>query len=102
VAALLLAPSMAAVLGHYAARFSVRAKVHANRLEPGVVRIGLALVAGDIFGVHSAPACCQCAAECTDWAWRVRVTGGSKRRLRIFAVTQITGVVPCCWPDRPC
>jgi putative ABC transport system permease protein len=90
LAGILIAAPMVAVLARYAARFSVRAvglSLDSSLLWIGV---GLALVSavflafvprlpsGDAsrgFGISSSS---------------VRVTGGSKRRLRIFAVTQIT------------
>jgi predicted permease len=89
LAGILIAAPMVAVLARYAARFSVRAV--GLSLDSSLLWIGVALAlvsavflafvprlpSGDAwsgFGISSS----------------VRVTGGSKRRLRIFAVTQIT------------
>jgi putative ABC transport system permease protein len=87
---LIIAAPMVAVLGRYAARFSVRAE--GLTLDFSLVWFGIALAliaavflafiprlpfadASKSFGVTSSG---------------VRITGGSKRRLRIFAITQIT------------
>jgi putative ABC transport system permease protein len=90
LASLIIAAPMVAVLGRYAARFSVRAE--GLTLDFSLVWFGIALAliaavflafiprlpfadASKSFGVTSSG---------------VRITGGSKRRLRIFAITQIT------------
>lgn len=90
LAGILIAAPMVAVLARYAARFSVRAV--GLSLDFSLLWIGVALAlvsavflafvprlpngeASPGFGISSSS---------------VRVTGGSKRRLRIFAVTQIT------------
>jgi putative ABC transport system permease protein len=90
LAGVLIAAPMVSVLGRYAARFSARAvglTLDSSLLWIGVVLALIAAVflafvprlpSGDAsrgFGISSSS---------------VRVTGGSKRRLRIFAVTQIT------------
>jgi putative ABC transport system permease protein len=88
VAALLLAWPMVGILGHYASRFSVRAKDMPLDLSLVWFGIGLALVAAVFLAFIPrlpSPKGTQGALA----ARGVRVTGGSKRRLRIFAVTQI-------------
>src|SRR5215469_13951681 len=90
LAGILIAAPMVAVLARYAARFSVRAVGLTLDFSLLWVGVALALVSavflafvprlptGDAssgFGISDSS---------------VRVTGGSKRRLRIFAVTQIT------------
>jgi predicted permease len=90
LAGILIAAPMVAVLARYAARFSVRAVGLSLDFSLLWVGVALALVSavflafvprlptGDAssgFGISNSS---------------VRVTGGSKRRLRIFAVTQIT------------
>jgi predicted permease len=90
LAALLLAWPMVAVLGRYAARFSVRAD--GLTLDSNLVWFGiaLALVAAVFLALiprlpsESAPL----GAALTGSG--ARVTGGSSRRLRIFAIMQIT------------
>jgi predicted permease len=88
VAAVLLAVPMVEVLGRYAARFSVRA--NDLKLDFSVVwfGIGLALVAA-VFLAYI-PRLPSANAPQGGLAGRgVRVAGGSRRRLRVFAVTQI-------------
>jgi predicted permease len=92
LAALLLAWPMVAVLGRYAARFSVRAD--GLTLDSSLVWFGiaLALVAAVFLALiprlpsGDAPL----GAALTGGGGSVRVTGGSSRRLRVFAVMQIT------------
>jgi predicted permease len=90
VAAVLLAIPMVEVLGHYAARFSVRAKDMPLDYSLVWFGIGLALVAA--FFLAYIPRLPSANAPQSTLSGRaVRgVTGGSKRKLRIFAVTQIT------------
>jgi putative ABC transport system permease protein len=86
VAALMIAAPMVAVLGHYAARFSVRADE--VTLDFSLVWIGivLALIAAVFLAfVPRLPS-----ADASRGLTGVRVAGGSTRRLRMFAVTQIT------------
>jgi predicted permease len=88
VAAVLLAVPMVEVLGRYAARFSVRA--NDLKLDFSVVwfGIGLALVAA-VFLAYI-PRLPSANAPQGGLAGRgARVAGGSSRRLRVFAVTQI-------------
>jgi predicted permease len=90
LAALILAWPMVAVLGRYAARFSVRAE--GIQLDFSLVWFGiaLALTAAVFLAIiprlpsGSAPL----GAGLTSGG--VRITGGSSRRLRVFAVMQIT------------
>ena len=90
IAAVLLAIPMVGVLGHYAARFSVRAKDMPLDYSLVWFGIGLALVAA--FFLAYIPRLPSANAPQSTLSGRaVRgVTGGSKRKLRIFAVTQIT------------
>jgi hypothetical protein len=87
VAAVLLAVPMVKVLGRYAARFSVRA--NDLKLDFSMVwfGIGLALVAA-VFLAYI-PRLPSANAPQGGLAGRERVAGGSSRRLRVFAVTQI-------------
>jgi putative ABC transport system permease protein len=90
VAAVIIAAPMVAVLGRYAARFSVRAD--GVTLDFSLVWIGIALaLAAAVFLAYvprlpSGDKSGGLALASTG----VRVAGGSTRRLRIFAVTQIT------------
>jgi putative ABC transport system permease protein len=89
VAAVLLAVPMVAVLGHYAARFSVRAKD--MPLDLSLVWFGIGLALGAAVFLAYIPRMPAANAPQSALTGRgVRLTGGSKRRLRIFAVTQIT------------
>ncbi len=90
LAALLLAAPMVAVLGRYAARFSVRAD--GLTLDSSLVWFGiaLALVAAVFLAlIPRLPSGTRRWARASPAAERA-VTGGSNRRLRIFAVMQIT------------
>src|ERR1700760_3379022 len=91
VAALLLAWPMVAVLGRYAARFSVRAD--GLTLDSNLVWFGiaLALVAAVFLAlIPRLPAGdAPLGTALTNGGGSVRVTGGSSRRLRVFAVMQI-------------
>ena len=90
VAALLIAAPMVLILGRYAARFSVRAD--GVRLDFSLVWIGILLaLAAAVFLAFvprlPSPDGSQGFAMTGGGA---RVTGNSRRRLRMFAVTQIT------------
>ena len=90
LAALIIAAPMVAVLARYASRFSVRAD--GMTLDFSLVWFGivLALIAAVFLAfiprLPSADASRGPGLTGSD----VRVTGGSSRRLRVFAVTQIT------------
>ncbi|MDQ1450393.1 MAG: putative transport system permease protein [Acidobacteriaceae bacterium] len=90
LAALLLAWPMVAVLGRYAARFSVRAE--GLTLDFSLVWFGvaLALVAAVFLALIPRLPSGDAPLGATLTGGGVRVTGGSGRRLRIFAVMQIT------------
>ena len=91
IAALILAVPMVEVLGRYAARFSVRANDMTLDFSLVWFGIGLALIAAVFLAfIPRLPSTwSRCATA--DWpAGGTRVTGGSSRRLRIFAVMQIT------------
>jgi putative ABC transport system permease protein len=92
LAALLLAWPMVAVLGRYAARFSVRADGLALDFNLVWFGIALALVAAVFLAlIPRLPAGdAPLGAVLTNGGGSVRVTGGSSGRLRIFAVMQIT------------
>jgi putative ABC transport system permease protein len=86
VLAVAIAVPMVGVLGRYAARFSVRAE--GLRLDFSLVwmGIGLAVLAAVVLAfVPRLPA-----GQVSQAFAGVRTTGGSGRRLRVFAVTQIT------------
>jgi predicted permease len=89
IAAILLAIPMVSVLGRYASRFSVRA--NDMTLDFSLVWFGivLALVAA-IFLAYVPRLPSPNGAQGGLSARGVRAAGGSSRRLRIFAVTQIT------------
>ena len=89
IAAVLLAIPMVNVLGRYAARFSVRA--NDLTLDFSLVWFGIALAlvaAGFLAYVPRLPSANDMQGGLS--ARGVRAAGGSSRRLRIFAVTQIT------------
>jgi len=92
LAALLLAWPMVAVLGRYAARFSVRADGLTLDFNLVWFGIALALVAAVFLAlIPRLPAGdAPLGAALTNGGGSVRVTGGSSRRLRIFAVMQIS------------
>jgi predicted permease len=90
IAALILAVPMVTVLGHYAQRFSVRAE--GLTLDFTIVWIGiaLALIAAVFLAfVPRLPSADPKHGISMSGAG-TRVTGSSSRRLRVFAVTQIT------------
>jgi len=89
VAAVVLAIPMVGVLGHYAARFSVRAKEMPLDYSLVWFGIGLALVAA-VFLAYIPRLPSANSPQSTLTGRGVRVAGGSKRKLRVFAVTQIT------------
>ena len=83
-------PPMVAVLARYASRFSVRA--HDLTLDFSLVWIGiaLALIAAVFLAFVPRLPSADVPEGFALTSSGVRVTGGSSRRLRIFAVTQIT------------
>jgi putative ABC transport system permease protein len=90
LAGVLIAAPMVAVLARYAARFSVRAVD--LKLDPTLLWIGVALALISSIFLAFVP---RLPASDASGAFGVsssgsRVSGGSRRRLRIFAVTQIT------------
>jgi len=88
VAAILLAIPMVSILGRYAARFSVRANDLTLDFSLVWFGIGLALVAA-VFLAYVPRLPSPNGAQGGLSARGVRAAGGSSRRLRIFAVTQI-------------
>ncbi len=89
IAAILLAIPMVSVLGRYAARFSVRANDLTLDFSLVWFGIGLAVVAAVFLAyVPRLPSANGTQGGLS--ARGVRAAGGSSRRLRIFAVTQIT------------
>ncbi len=88
LAAILLAVPMVAVLGRYASRFSVRA--NDLTLDFSLVWFGIALALVAAFFLAYIPRLPSPNSPHGGLTGRgVRVAGGSNRRLRIFAVTQI-------------
>ena len=88
LAAILLAVPMVAVLGRYASRFSVRA--NDLTLDFSLVWFGIALALIAAFFLAYIPRLPSPNSPHGGLTGRgVRVAGGSNRRLRIFAVTQI-------------
>ncbi len=90
IAGLLIAAPMVAVLSRYAARFSVRA--NGLTLDSSLVWIGIALALAAALLLAFVPR--LPAADGSNGtaltSSGIRITGDSKRRLRAFAVTQIT------------
>jgi putative ABC transport system permease protein len=87
-AALLLAVPMVKVLGHYAQRFSVRAAD--LTLDSSLLWFGAALALIASFFLAYIPRLPSPDTPANSLTGRgVRVTGSSKRKLRVFAVTQI-------------
>ncbi len=89
IAAVLLAIPMVSVLGRYAARFSVRANDLTLDFSMVWFGVALALVAA-VFLAYVPRLPSPNGAQGGLSARGVRAAGGSSRRLRIFAVTQIT------------
>jgi predicted permease len=88
VAAVLLAVPMVKVIGHYAQRFSVRAAD--LKLDSSLLWFGAALALIASFFLAYIPRLPSPDTPTDSFAGRgKRVTGGSNRKLRIFAVTQI-------------
>lgn len=88
VAAILLAIPMVAVLGRYASRFSVRAEELTLDFSLVWFGIGLALIAAVFLAfIPRLPSANGPQGGLTGRG--TRVAGGSSRRLRVFAVTQI-------------
>ena len=89
LAALLIAWPMVAVLGRYASRFSVRADGLA--LDANLVWFGIALaLVASVFLAYIPRLPAADVSRGLGLTSSTRVSGGSNRRLRIFAVTQIT------------
>lgn len=90
LAALLLAIPMVAVLGRYAARFSVRADD--LKLDFNLVMFGmaLALIAAVFLAYIPRLPSADALRSSAQASSGMRVTGNSNRRLRVFAVMQIT------------
>lgn len=90
LAALLIAAPMVAVLGRYASRFSVRAD--GLKLDFTLVwfGVGLALAAAVFLALIPRLPSTKASPACGLTSGGTRVTTGSNRRLRVFAVTQIT------------
>jgi hypothetical protein len=90
IAALLLAIPMVEILGRYAARFSVRA--NGMTLDFSLVWFGIALALAAAVFLAFIPRLPSLDVLRTNGlaSGGTRVTGGSSRRLRVFAVMQIT------------
>jgi predicted permease len=89
LAGVLIAAPMVAVLGRYAARFSARAV--GLTLDSSLLWIGvaLALIAAVFLAFVPRLPAADASRGFGLTSSSVRITGGSRRRLRIFAVTQI-------------
>jgi len=90
IAALLLAAPMVAVLGHYAARFSPRAEGLTLDFTLVWFGIALALIAAVCLAFVPRLPSADASRSFSLNASGSRSTSGSSRRLRIFAITQIT------------
>jgi predicted permease len=91
IAALLLAAPMVAVLGHYAARFSVRAEGLSLDFSLVWFGIALALIAAVCLAfVPRLPSADASRSFSLNTSGSRVTSGSSRRRLRIFAITQIT------------
>ena len=90
LAGILIAAPMVAVLARYAARFSVRAVGLSLDFSLLWIGVALALVSAVFLAFVPRLPTGDASRGFSISSSSVRVTGGSKRRLRIFAVTQIT------------
>jgi predicted permease len=90
LAALIIAAPMVAVLARYASRFSVRADGVTLDFSLVWIGIALALIAAIFLAFVPRLPSADAPRGFGLTSSGVRVTGGSSRRLRIFAVTQIT------------
>ena len=90
LASLIIAAPMVAVLGRYAARFSVRAEGLTLDFSLVWFGIALALIAAVFLAFIPRLPSADASKSFGVTSSGVRVTGGSKRRLRVFAITQIT------------
>jgi predicted permease len=90
IGALLIGIPMVEVLGHYAARFSVRAKDMTLDFSLVWFGIGLALVAAVFLAFIPRLPSLDVLRTNGLASGGTRVTGGSSRRLRVFAILQIT------------
>jgi predicted permease len=90
IAAVLIAVPMVAVLASYAARFSVRAKDMTLDFSLVWFGIGLALAAAVFLAFIPRLPSMESLHKSGVAGGGTRVTGGSSKRLRIFAVMQIT------------
>jgi len=90
IGALLIGIPMVEVLGHYAARFSVRAKDMTLDFSLVWFGIALALIAAVFLALIPRLPSMESLRSSGVAGGGTRVTGGSSRRLRIFAVMQIT------------
>jgi predicted permease len=90
LASLVIAAPMVTVLGRYASRFSVRADGLTLDFSLVWFGIALALVAAVCLAFVPRLPSANASRSFALTSSAVRVTGGSSRRLRIFAITQIT------------
>lgn len=90
LAALLIAAPMVSILGRYASRFSVRADGLTLDFNLVWFGIALALVAAVCLAFVPRLPAANASQSLSLAANATRVTGGSSRRLRLFAITQIT------------
>jgi putative ABC transport system permease protein len=90
IGSLLLAAPMVAVLGHYAARFSPRAEGLSLDFNLVWFGIALAIVAAVCLAFVPRLPSADASRSFSLTASASRSTSGSSRRLRIFAITQIT------------
>jgi putative ABC transport system permease protein len=90
LAALLIAAPMVSVLGRYASRFSPRAEGLTLDFSLVWFGIGLALLAAVALAFVPRLPAADASRGFALTSGGVRITGGSNRKLRIFAVTQIT------------
>ncbi|WP_263351537.1 ADOP family duplicated permease [Acidicapsa acidisoli] len=90
LASLIIAAPMVTVLGRYAARFSVRANDLTLDFSLVWFGIALALIAAVSLAFVPRLPSANASGSLSQASSAARVTGGSSRRLRIFAITQIT------------